>query len=480
MQNWLLQRARLTPQATALQFLHKTYSWQEIVSQASIRAGQLVRMGVEPKTRVALLAPSTDELVITIYACMLLQCEMVMCNRRLAQHELTYQLEDAEVTTVIVAQADSAKLPACPFILLEDVAQQTAETLQFSEQWQEEATASIMYTSGTTGFPKGVRQTYGNHQASALSAALNVGVAPQDVWLCTMPIFHISGLSILMRSILYGNGVQLHENFDEKQVVDALLTGEVTHMSVVAVTLARILQELEARGEQLPKHFKLMLAGGGAVPKSYLQRAIACNIAIAQTYGMTETASQTATLSPQDALRKIGSSGKVLFFSQIKIAGAKKAGEHGEICVQGPNVTPGYIGRHANKAATQNGWLHTGDIGYLDDEGYLYVVDRRNDLIISGGENIYPAEIENILHGHEAIIEAGVCGCDDAKWGAVPVAFIVVKSAVSAQQIQAYCAEHLAKYKVPKQVHIVSALPRNGANKLLRRELRKWLTIEEE
>lgn len=196
---------------------------------------------------------------------------------------------------------------------------------------------------------------------------------------------------------------------------------------------------------------------------------------VLQTYGMTETSSQTATLPAEDALRKIGSAGKPLFFNQIKILGAEGPYQEGEICIRGPHVTPGYVGRFEHNPSMIDGWLHTGDIGYLDEEGYLYVVDRRSDLIISGGENVYPAEVENVLMGHPAVKEAGVCGIEDATWGQVPIAFVVLKKDASIQEIIEYCSQHLAKYKVPKKVHIVDALPRNASNKLMRRKLKELL-----
>lgn len=273
-----------------------------------------------------------------------------------------------------------------------------------------------------------------------------------------------------MRSLLYGNQVYLYDHFDVEAITHHIMNGEVTHMSVVAVTLERILHTLEQHKAKASSRFKLMLAGGGPVPADYLSRAHTLNLAVAQTYGMTETSSQTATLASEDAIRKIGSAGKPLFFNQIKIVEPNAQGE-GEICIRGPHVTPGYIGRFAQKSATRDGWLHTGDIGYLDEDGYLFVIDRRADLIISGGENIYPAEIENVLLMHPAVKEAGVCGADDKQWGQVPVAFVVLNEQVSVEQLQAFCQQRLAKYKLPKEIIITNSLPRNGADKLLRRKL---------
>ncbi len=232
---------------------------------------------------------------------------------------------------------------------------------------------------------------------------------------------------------------------------------------------------LEENGLMASPKFKTILAGGGPFPKDYLIRAQKVNLPISQTYGMTETSSQTATLSNEDAIRKLGSAGKPLFFNEIKIANADEPFVEGEILVRGPHVTPGYIGQFSSKSSTIDGWLHTGDIGFIDEEGYLYVVDRRSDLIISGGENIYPAEIENVLMAHNGIREAGVCGMEDETWGEVPVAFVILKKETTKDEILQHCLEHLAKYKVPKAIYFVDSLPRNGSNKLMRRKLKELL-----
>lgn len=471
--NWILQRAYLTPLRNALTYNEQTWTFQQLNELSIQRASQLTALGIKQGDRIAIMGPSKPALVIMIYACMHLQCEMVMLNRRLSQAEIAYQLEDSEAVVVLIADEDIEKLPSyVPHLLFSAIEKGTEASIEITKEWSLHQTISIMYTSGTTGFPKGVRQTVGNHQASATSSVLNIGLQAEDAWLCAVPLFHISGFSILVRSLLYGNKVHLYDYFDVEAISQNIIDGDVTHMSVVAVTLERILHTLEQRKAQASPQFKLMLAGGGPVPVEYLKRAQALHLAVAQTYGMTETSSQTATLASEDAMSKIGSAGKPLFFNQIRIAEPNINGE-GEICIRGPHVTPGYIGRFAQKSATIDGWLYTGDIGYLDDEGYLFVIDRRADLIISGGENIYPAEIENVLLTHPAVKEAGVCGIEDEEWGQVPIAFVVLKDQIQIDQLLAFCQKFLARYKIPKKIIITDELPRNGANKLLRRKLKQ-------
>jgi O-succinylbenzoic acid--CoA ligase len=201
-------------------------------------------------------------------------------------------------------------------------------------------------------------------------------------------------------------------------------------------------------------------------------------VPVVQTYGLTETASQVATLAPEDTLRKLGSAGKPLFGTELRIEASDgallPAGSEGEIVVRGPTVTPGYLNNpDATARAIRDGWLHTGDVGYLDEEGYLYILDRRDDLIVSGGENVYPAEIEAVLQSHPDVLEGGVYGVLDERWGQSPVAAVVLRAGaeVTPETLLAYCRERLAAYKAPSSIEFRAELPRNAAGKLVRRRL---------
>lgn len=473
--NWIKQRAYLTPNRVALSFHDQQWTFNELYLQSVSLTYKLNTLDLTNGKRVAILAPSTPPLIELLYACMQAQCEMVLLNGRLAKQELAYQIADAEVDAIIVADEELAKLPDDARIIpLSRLYETTESEYGIAAQWDESFALTIMYTSGTTGFPKGVCQTVSNHSSSAISSALNLGISEKDTWLCTVPIFHISGFSIVVRSLLYGMKIRLYEKFDAKECAQEIINGTVTKMSVVSVILENILSEMEQSGQKAHPHFTTALAGGGPVPVEYLKRAEKLDLRVAQTYGMTETSSQTATLANEDAMSHIGSAGKPLFFNEIKID-ANDGESIGEILIRGPHVTPKYIGRFKDKPTTIDGWLHTGDVGYLDEQGYLYVVDRRSDLIISGGENIYPAEIENVLLSHPNIKEAGVCGMEHDRWGQVPVAFIVSREHMAEQEVFEFCAQKLANYKVPKHIHFVSHLPRSGSNKLLRRKLMQLL-----
>ncbi|GEK34898.1 o-succinylbenzoate--CoA ligase [Kurthia sibirica] len=474
--NWIEQRASITPNRCALTYNNQSWTFEELHQISLQKAAALRAQGIEDNSRVAIYVTSSAELIHLLMGCMQLQVEMVLLNLRLSEAELAYQIDDAQVDAIIIEDHLTSHITNSTRqkILLSQVDGPCDRPL-VAQQWQTDHTMTIMYTSGTTGNPKGVRQTVGNHVASATSSLYNSGLIEGDAWICTMPLFHISGFSMLCKSLLHGVRLDLYSSFDVKAVTKQLVEGSATRMSVVSLMLQKIVAQLESDDASVSPRFQMMLAGGGPIPQDYLKRAYRLGIKVTQTYGMTETASQTTTLANEDALRKIGSVGKALLFNEIRIDGAEKAGEIGEICIRGAHITPGYIGKYAQQSSTIDGWLYSGDLGYLDEEGYLYVADRRSDLIISGGENIYPAEIENVLITHPAVIDAGVCGVDDATWGQRPMAFVITEGQIGEQELQKHCERLLARYKLPLAIHIVDTLPRNGASKLMRRKLKELL-----
>ncbi|MBD3110554.1 o-succinylbenzoate--CoA ligase [Bacillus sp. AGMB 02131] len=479
MPNWLKKRAQLSPQRTAIIYEEKQYSFQELYELVMKLSRKLHKLGVRSNERIGLLMNTKFEMVTAIHASMQLGAELVLFNSRLTNQELLWQFEDSQLDWLITEEHFKGIVDSrfSPVFIEEMESVKESDSFEEAEEFHLHRTATIMYTSGTSGYPKAVRQTYGNHWWSAVGSMLNLGLHENDRWLCTMPLFHISGLSILMRSIVYGMTVILHKQFDEKLVNEDIRRYEVTIMSVVTSMLNRMLVQLG--DNNYPASLRCLLLGGGPAPLSILESCKNKKIPVFQTYGMTETSSQIVTLSPEYSLEKLGSAGKALFPSQLKImVDGREAGtrEIGEILVKGPNVTVGYVNRQEETSkAFLDGWLKTGDIGYLDEDGFLYVVDRRSDLIISGGENIYPAEIEAALLKHPSVFEAGVTGAEDAKWGQVPVAFVVVNDLADPDELLNHCRQYLAGYKVPKQLHFVSELPRNASNKLLRRQLLKLI-----
>jgi o-succinylbenzoate---CoA ligase len=491
--DWLARCAANFPQRLAVQDEHTRWNFADLDREANHMARQLAAIGVKAGDRVALLAGNSCAYVAFVHALTRLGAILVPLNARLTHDELCWQVRDVRAAMLASdahyaerAEAIGRELPDLPRAALAEICGDTTTIITTGLEADSnlrslidlDAVQAIMYTSGTTGQPKGAIITYGMQWWNAIGSALNLGLAPEDRWLACLPLFHIGGLSILMRSVIYGIGVIVHERFDAAAVNRSIAEDGVTMISVVAVMLQRM---LAAQSGDYPPALRCVLLGGGPAPYPLLEECARRHILVVQTYGLTESCSQAVTLAPGDALRKLGSAGRPLLPVQLRVMGDElemPAREPGEIFLRGPTITPGYagpVGADLSRPARafRDGWLATGDIGYLDDEGYLYVLDRRADLIISGGENIYPAEIENVLLSHPDVIEAGVHGQPDAQWGQVPVAFVHLRdgSAVTADDLLIYARQRLARYKLPRAIHLVGPLPRTSAGKLLRRAL---------
>ncbi|MGB8001902.1 MAG: o-succinylbenzoate--CoA ligase [Anaerobacillus sp.] len=482
MPNWLHKRASMTPERVAIIENGEQVTFKELQVRAVEMANALKDEGIGKGDHVGFFMLNGLEAAVCLHALMYVGAVIVPMNHRLTVPELSFQVEDAELSFVI-SDADLEEKA------LESFNQTTMKLLvwcRITPQHQNveklEVTIAlnqlhtIMYTSGTTGKPKGVMLTYGNHWWSAISSSLNLGHHVNDRWLCAVPIFHMSGLSILLRSVIYGITMVIQPRFDPHAVNQSIQHEGVTIVSVVSAMLSRMLEDLG--DEEYPSTLRCLLLGGGPAPYPLLKVCENKRIPVFQTFGMTETASQLVTLSPEYMLEKQGSAGKALFPSEVLISHngeALQPGEHGEILVKGPTVTKGYWKRDdATHQSLHHGWLHTGDVGYLDHDGFLYVLDRRKDLIISGGENVYPAEIEAALFEHPAVKDAGVTGIEDLKWGEVPVAFVVKDDTeLSFDHLFVFLSERLASYKLPKRIIFVDELPRNGANKLQRNLLKE-------
>jgi o-succinylbenzoate---CoA ligase len=480
MPSLLKKRVFLTPDRIAIYFNEEAITFKELYEESLQTAGRLQGLGVKKDQYVGVLLKNHLDSVVILFALQLLGVKAVVLNNRLTTKELLWQLNDARAAALILDNEfeEIIKEVTIPAVTKDQLFAAASVAPEIQEEINLNDVCTIMYTSGTTGNPKGVLHTYGNHWWSAVGSALNLGYTDRDRWLCSVPLFHISGYSILMKSVIYGMPIILHESFDAERAINDIENKHVTIMSVVGTMLFRIVETLKLKGSKLPNHFRCALLGGGPAPLPLLEACKAKEVPVFQSYGMTETASQIVTLAPEYSITKLGSAGKPLFPSQLEIIvedGRMAAPrEAGEIVVKGPNVTSGYLFRpDATQDSFKDGWFHTGDLGYMDEEGFLYVLDRRSDLIISGGENIYPAEIESVLLAHPDVSDAGVTGFHDETWGQVPAAFIVRKknAEVTEEQLKQFCLENLAKYKVPKSFYFIEKLPRNASKKLLRRKL---------
>jgi O-succinylbenzoic acid--CoA ligase len=304
--------------------------------------------------------------------------------------------------------------------------------------------ATVMFTSGTTAAPKPVHLTLRNWEANAVGSALALGLDQNERWLCVMPLAHVGGLAILMRSTFYGTTVVLHERFDTAAVLEALMDPEraITLVSLVPTMLARLLDA----GLERPPALRWALLGGGPIAQTLLERATTAGVPVAPSYGMTEGCSQIATFG-------------------IPLHGVRMRIDDGEIVVTGPNF--------AANTLDADGWLRTGDLGGDDQHGRLKIIGRRSDTIVSGGENVAPAEVEAVLLEHPAVADAGVFGQPDAEWGERVVAVVVLRDghAVTPAALQELAGKRLARFKVPKEISFRETLPRTASGKLLRREL---------
>lgn len=482
-------------------------SYAELEARSVELARALAALGVGHGDRVAVLLPNGAHFAALVHAAMRIGAVLLPLNLRLTPYELAWQVEDAGACVLVgdartldaaaavreriaglaVVRADRGGVGATGMpdgsdvSSLDELASGPGGALR--DRAEPGEPLAIVYTSGTTGSPKGAILTYSNFWWSAMGSALNLGAHTDDRWLAPLPLFHVGGLSVLTRSAIHGTVAVLHDGFDAARVNDALDDERITMVSLVPTMLYRL---LDARGDRpSPPHLRCVLLGGGPAPLPLLERCAALGLPVAQTYGLTEGCSQVATLAPADALRKIGSAGRPLYPTELRVVrgdGSDAApGEAGEILVRGPTVTPGYWNaREATERAIRDGWLWTGDAGALDEDGYLFVLDRRDDLIVTGGENVYPAEVESVLLAHPGVVEAAVIGMVDGEWGQRVVALVRVAgehgATVTSESLRDLCVARLARYKVPGELRITGhALPRNASGKLLRRVVReRW------
>ncbi|XXF81133.1 o-succinylbenzoate--CoA ligase [Myxococcaceae bacterium GXIMD 01537] len=468
--------ARHHPEAEALTFAGQRWTYAALEAEVARYTGALAARGVGPGDRVALLAGNHAAAVSLFWALGRRGAVLAPLNARLTRAELAPLVEDVAPRLTLALGPLAERLSGAE--LLEDLARVPAEPPGPPNALAGNAPRVILFTSGTTGRPKGAVLTEGNFRASARGSAANLGAFAAPRWLGTLPLFHVGGLAMLTRTAYEGGCLVLQERFDADAVNHALDAEGVTHASFVATTLERV---LDARADRpVPPSFRLALIGGGPVPVPLLARARAAGVLALQTYGLTEACSQVATERPGEADGR--TAGAAIPGVEVRVVGpdgaALEPGREGDIEVRGPTVMAGYLDRpEATREALGGGWLRTRDVGVLDSRGRLTVLSRRTDLIVRGGENIYPAEIEAVLANHPAVREAAVVGVADARWGEVPVAFVVPRSGGALPEgLAQWCRESLAGFKVPARFEALEALPRNAMGKVERAALRGTLS----
>lgn len=483
MQDWLAARAEVSPNTIAIiEHISPQYrneiSYLHLDQQVNSMCRKLLAAGVEQGQHVAMLMMNSTLAIVPFFAAMRLGLVFVPLNSRLTVDEIDYQLRQSDCDWILpYGMTDTlAALRERGHQIVNLPRKVKGRKQDFSRDISLDEPFFIVHTSGTSGKPKGAVLNYGNVFHSAMASAYRIGHLPDDRWLCVLPLFHVGGLSIFIRALLYGITVDLYEKFDVDTINQALTHEDISLISLVPTMLYRL---LDARTEAWNPNLRLVLLGGAATNAELMQRCIAEGIPVATTYGLSEASSQVATTLPGDAATKPGTVGKPLMFTQVKVVDdvgkAQAVGKYGEILVKSPTVMQAYYSNpDATAEALQDGWLHTGDIGYLDEDGDLWLVQRRSDLIVTGGENVYPAEVEAALRQHPAIAEVAVVGIPDPEWGQTVAAAIVTtnKQTLSEHDIEQFVREHLAGYKIPRLIKFVDALPLTGSGKIQRKAVR--------
>ncbi len=481
--DWLARRAQLTPNKIALIDTlngNRAITYRDWNRSANRTANFLrERCGVRKGDRVAVLATNCVEYLDLWFACGKLGAILQTLNWRLTAPELAELIADASPRVLIygadfAAQVDElrATTPTLALPLLGggfSDAPPPAVELTWDDAW------AICYTGGTTGLPKGAMLTHGNIAWNAINTATGWGLTPDDVAILNAPLFHTGGLNVFTAPLVHIGGTSIVcRAFDADQVFDLIRDQRVTLFFGVPTMFIALQQHPRWHAADFSK-LKIVISGGAPCPLPVFEKFWARGVDFKTGYGLTEAGPNTFWLPPEDVQRKPGAVGFPLMHIDVKIVdGAGRECDTdavGELLIRGPHVTVGYWNRPDETAQTiaAGGWLRTGDLARRDAEGYYTIVGRSKDMIISGGENIYPAEVESVLHAHPAIAEAALIGVADAKWGEVGRAVIALQAnaRVTADDLIAFCAERLAKYKIPKSfVFLDSPLPKTAAGKV--------------
>lgn len=486
--SWPARRARMTPDAVAVVGAGRSITYAQLYHRVA-RVCELLRgAGVGAGDRVAYLGPNHPAYLELLFASGAVGAVFVPVNFRSTAPEIDYVLGDSGARVLFHTAAyrevvgrltvgiaticvdDGGGLPVDDG----DGAVVPDEPVDLADP------CMIMYTSGTTGRPKGAVLTHANLTWNCLNVLVESDIRAHEVGLVSAPLFHAAALGMLCLPVLLKGGcVVLLEKFDTAAVFDAIETHRVTRMFGVPAMYDALAASERWDSADLSS-VRELLCGGAPVPHNTIRRYLAQGLTFVQGYGMTEAAPGVLFLDPQHAQDKVGSAGVPSFFTDVRVVGANGAqvppGGRGEVLVSGPNVSPGYWGRPAESSEVlRDGWFHSGDVATVDEDGYVYIVDRMKDVIISGGENIYPAEVENVLTAHPAVAACAVIGVPDERWGEVGRAIVVPAPGhePNPDALLTFVREELAGYKVPKSVVFVDELPTGGSGKIQKSAVRK-------
>lgn len=499
--DWIGRRAQLTPEKVALINTlngNRTITYREW-SRSVNRTARFLRdrLGVRKGDRVAVLAHNCVEYLDIWFALGRIGAILQNLNWRLTPRELQELVVDGAPVGLVyggefISQVDEmrSEIPGVQhFVALGERAEPGDETFTAREEFSDAPLPEIAldwndpwvicYTGGTTGTPKGAILTHKAITANAVNTVISWGLSPDDVAILNAPLFHTGGLNVFTAPLVYKGGTSVVcKGFDPDQVFDLIQGGEVTLFFGVP-TMFILLQEHPRWEEADFSALKLVISGGAPCPMPVFEKFWERGVDFKTGYGLTEAGPNTFWLPPEDVQRKPGAVGFPLFHIDVKVVredGAEcEPGEPGELIIRGPHVCDGYWNNpeataEAIRPSTSSGepWLHTGDLAQRDEEGYYTIVGRLKDMIISGGENVYPSEVESVMHAHPAVAEAALIGVPHEKWGEVGRAIVVTgaKAELTEEKLLDFCRERLARYKVPKSVVFVDAMPKTGAGKI--------------
>jgi fatty-acyl-CoA synthase len=487
------------PDKAALIFEGEVFTYKRLNERINQTAHKLKGMGIGKGNRVGVLMYNTHELVEIFFALGKIGAILVPLNTRFVSTEIEYIIRDSRLDVLIFGQPFVGVLepligilpikeghymclgeaPAWAKKYEDEMAQQPVSEPIVDEPIGGEDAVIIMYTSGTTGTPKGAILSHRKTFFNSLNANIYYGLTPSDIMLAPRPMFHSGGLLVELCPTIYKGGtVIMKGRFSPEDILTTIEKYKVTVLEVAATVLRFILEDCDISKYDL-RSLRVCYTGGERVPSALLEDYAKRGIIISQIYGQTETSTLT-WLSMEDAVRKRGSIGKPVFHGDVRIVGNDGhqvgPGEIGEIVVSGCITMNGYWEKpELTEDTIVDGWLHTGDLATIDDEGFMYIVDRKKDMFITGGENVYPAEIEKVLLENRKVLNVGVCGIPDEKWGEVGMASIILKDGESMKEAEAIaiCDGKLARYKIPKVIRFVDELPMTAAHKIMRKKLRE-------
>jgi acyl-CoA synthetase (AMP-forming)/AMP-acid ligase II len=477
-------------------------TYADLDRRAARTAAGLARLGVGRGDVVGILLYNCPEFLETMFAVARLGAVFMPMNWRLAGEEVGYIAGHAGARLVVsepelapLATAARGHLSGVPLVGVGGALSGWTPFEALREAGEAPPLADVaaddvhrlMYTSGTTARPKGVMITYGNLYWKNIAHVVEFGITGADRGLACGPLYHVGALDLTTTTVLYaGGGVEIHRKFEAEHALDAFARAGISNVWLAPSMVNQILAHPSLAARDL-SGVRLIIDGGEKMPLPLIERLLRAfpNAWFADAYGLTETVSGDTFLDKRTTVRKLGSVGKPCLHLEVAIWDdadrPAPAGALGEIVLRGPKVFKGYWrDPEATAAAFRGGWFHTGDVGYLDAEGFLYIVDRKKDMIVSGGENIASPEVERVLYEHPAVLEAAVVGRPDPRWGEVPVAFVVCRAGATAteDELREFCLARLARFKAPRAVRFIDGLPRNPSGKVLKRVLRDQATRE--